>query len=108
GSTHSGQQLLWPGMMRPPYRPAGLTAAQQYYVLRAANPLGGCGRLSRGSLTWVYSARPSPIGRLYSMELDYRQGEHPKVTVINPNLLALTGGKDLPHVYEQDPTLLCL
>jgi hypothetical protein len=42
------------------------------------------------------------------MELDYQQGEYPEVTVIEPNLPTLAGGKDLPHVYEQDPTRLCL
>jgi hypothetical protein len=94
--------------MRPAYRPAGLTAAQQYYVLRTANRFGGSGRLSRGSLTWLYSARPSAIGRLYEMELKYLQGEHPQVIVRAPDLTVLADGKDLPHVYEQQPPRLCL
>jgi len=94
--------------MRHAYRPAGLTAAQQYYVLRTANAFGGHGRLSRGSLVWFYSARPSPIGRLYALELKLQQGEFPQVIVKAPDLNVLAGGKDLPHVYEQKPPRLCL
>jgi hypothetical protein len=92
----------------PVYRPAGLSAAQQYYILRIADPFGGYGQLSRGSLTWLFSARPSAIGRLYTMELKYRQGGHPQIVVKTPDLNALAGGKDLPHVYEQTPPRLCL
>ena len=92
--------------MRSAYRPAGLSAAQQYYVLRTANPFGGHGRLSRGSLIWFYSAWPTAIGRSYTMELKFQQGEFPQVIVREPNLNGLAAGKDLPHVYEQEPPRL--
>mgnify|MGYP003394051487 FL=1 len=90
------------------YRRPGLSAARQYFLLRNANPYGGQGRLSRTSLVWVYSGRPTPVGRLYTLELEFRQGEHPSVSVNSPNLLALASGRALPHVYEQDPARLCL
>lgn len=94
--------------MRPSYRPAGLSAAQQYHILRTASSFGGHGRLSRGSLVWFYSARPSAISRLYAMELTFQQGAFPQVIVRAPDLNALAGGKDLPHVYAQEPPRLCL
>jgi len=94
--------------MRRAYRPAGLSAAQQYNILRTANSFGGRGRLSRSSLVWFYSARPSAISRLYTMELKFQQGEFPQVIVRTPDLNALAGGKDLPHVYAQEPPRLCL
>jgi hypothetical protein len=102
------QHLLWSVRMRLPYQPPGLTAAQQYRVLRTANPFGGHGRLSCGSLVWFYSVRPSAVGRLYALVLKFQQGEFPQVIVKSPDLNALAGGKDLPHVYEQVPPRLCL
>lgn len=94
--------------MRPSFLPSGMTAAQQYLRLRSASPLGGRGQLSPGQLVWFYSAQPSLIGRLYDLELRYQQGGQPQVIVSNPHLPSLAGGKDLPHVFQQDPTRLCL
>jgi len=94
--------------MARPFRAPGLTAAQQYRILRSANPFGGTGKLHPGALTWTYRGRPSVVGRLYTLELQYQQGEFPDVVVCNPDLSILANGKDLPHVYEQDPPRLCL
>jgi len=48
------------------------------------------------------------VYHLYSMELKFQQGEFPQVIVRAPDLNGLAGGKDLPHVYEQEPPRLCL
>jgi hypothetical protein len=94
--------------MGVPYLSSGLSAAQQYFLLRNANSLGGSGRLSKGVLSWNYEACPNPIGRLYQLVLTYKQGKLPTVMVRSPNLTWLAQGKPLPHVYSEDPVRLCL
>src|SRR5258708_32822077 len=94
--------------MTRPFRAPGLSAAQQYQVLRCANPFGGTGKLRPGGLVWLYSGRPSPIGRLYKLELRYQQSGYPEVFVREPNIGVLAGGRNLPHVYQQTPPQPCL
>ena len=86
-----------------------LTAAQQFDNLRR-NPLcvHGDGQLPPGRLIWIYSAQPTPGSRIYSVRIDYRQFEYPEVYVDAPDLVVLSGGRRLPHVYGQDPPRLCL
>jgi hypothetical protein len=93
-------------MGAPP--PRALTAAEQFLVLQT-NPLtAGTGALGVGSLIWRYVATPSPLGRLYDLRLDFRQGHPPDVFVEHPDLAELADGRELPHVYQQQPTELCL
>lgn len=82
--------------------------AQQYFLLRHGSPIRGDGGVKNGVLSWLYSVRPSPVGRLYTLFLRMRQGDLPKVVVRAPDLNILAEGKDLPHVYQQDPPELCL
>ena len=49
-----------------------------------------------------------PLSRLYMLRIDYQQGDAPDVSVVDPDLVDLAGGRKLPHVYEQRPTRLCL
>ena len=85
-----------------------LTAAQQYLHL-GSNPICiGTGVLRPGRLTWSYEASPTPLGRLYLVRINYRQGRTPNAFVVDPDLTALAGDRRLPHVYEQKPTRLCL
>lgn len=85
-----------------------LTPAQQFVNLKA-NPLTrGDGELVRGRLSWRYVGRPSPISRAYALRIEHAPGEAPSVFVDGPDLVAIAGGRDLPHVYSQDPTRLCL
>ncbi len=90
-----------------PRRPL-LTAAQQYAHLKANAICEGKGTLKPGRLSWRFEASPSPLSRRYSVRIDYRQGEKPRVFVDRPDLVELSGGRRLPHVYEQKPTRLCL
>lgn len=91
-----------------PRRPPPLSVAKQYYALAASSICGGNGTLGRGQLTWKFSARPSPLSREYRLRITYKQGGTPKVFVENPDLTILAEGENIPHVYKQKPTQLCL
>jgi hypothetical protein len=86
-----------------------LSAAQQYLALRS-NPVcgGGQGALGRGQLAWTWQAAPSPLGRIYTLRVEFKEGGIPNVFVDQPNLAALAEGRKLPHVYSESPTRLCL
>jgi hypothetical protein len=89
-------------------RRPSLTAAQQYANLRANPVCVGRGTLRAGELIWTYTASPTPLSRTYELVIRYRQGGSPETHVVAPDLVALSGGRRLPHVYRQKPTKLCL
>jgi len=91
-----------------PYRRQGLSLALQYVLLRDRSPFPGEGGVKKGVLTWLYSARPSSMGRLYTLLLRLKERDLPSVMVRAPDLNALADGKKLPHVYRQQPPELCL
>ena len=86
----------------------GVSLAQQLLLLRARSALPGEGGVKRGVLTWLYTARPSPVGRLYTLLLRLKEAEFPSVIVRAPDLNALASGKKFPHVYGDQPPELCL
>jgi hypothetical protein len=80
-----------------------LTAAEQFCCLRS-NPIScGRGELRPGRLKWRFDTRPTPVSRVYTLDLQYRQGYAPRITVISPDLVALASGRKIPHVYRQMP-----
>jgi hypothetical protein len=84
-----------------------LTTAQQFVNLRS-NPLSaGSGELRAGLLTWRFDASPSPVSRIYRVRIEMKRDGPPRTIVEAPDLEALAGGNDLPHVYR-NPTRLCL
>lgn len=85
-----------------------ISIAKQYHALVSSSICPGQGELGMGRLVWEFSARPSPLSREYRLRIVYKQGGTPRVFVIDPDLTELAGGKDLPHVYQQKPTQLCL
>lgn len=88
--------------------PKPLTAAQQFLLL-TKNPLSvGDGELGSGHFNWYYKSSPTPLSRIYDARLEFEVNRSPRVFLDNPDLLMLSGGKDLPHVYDQKPTRLCL
>src|SRR5205823_3621523 len=91
------------------FRSRDLTVAQQYYALRSSKVFSsGTGFVSRNALTWNIEVAPSPLSRLYGLRIFYKPPTPPKVYVVSPDLLDLAGGRELPHVYEQQPVRLCL
>lgn len=85
-----------------------LTAAEQFHLLRSSALCRGEGRVRAGRLEWRFEARPTPLSRLYTLDLTYQQGKSPKVTVVRPDLPSLAGGRTIPHLYRQRPPRLCL
>src|SRR5207253_3209724 len=61
------------------------------------------GALRPGRLTWRFDTRPTPVSRGYTLDLQYSQGCAPRITVIDPDLVALASGRTIPHVYRQHP-----
>lgn len=88
--------------------PRPLTAAQQYVCLQGNPNCLGAGRLSPGHLLWRYQTSPTPVSRLYTVRLEYRQTTKPDAYIEQPDLVDMAGGRRLPHVHQQQPTRLCL
>jgi hypothetical protein len=88
--------------------PKPLTAAQQFLLL-TKNPLSaGEGELGSGCFRWHYKASPTPLSRIYDARVEFAPNHSPRVFIDDPDLLMLSGGEDIPHVYDQKPTRLCL
>lgn len=89
--------------------PRPLSIAQQYHHLRH-NPISaGTGHLGCGRLLWHYEAQPTVVSRPYKVRITYALDQQPQILVAAPNLIELAGpNRRLPHVYQQDPPILCL
>ena len=85
-----------------------LTVAQQLMGLRRVCPDGRGGFYRVGALQWNYETRPTSISRVYKIQIRYRLGKSPEVFVMSPNLRDLSGGTQIPHLYDQDRQKLCL
>lgn len=90
------------------FKERAFSAAEQYHLLRSCSIATGNGCLRHGKLTWNCEIRPTPLSRRYLIRISYRLKESPKVVVVRPDLRELAGGRELPHVYSQDPPRLCL
>jgi len=91
-----------------PRGPQPLSPAQQLLSLNAGSSSHGAGSLRHGRLVWNYDARPTPLSRSYRLRITYRHAATPETFVLHPHLPTLAEGRDLPHVYQQDPPRLCL
>ena len=89
-------------------KPRPLTVAQQFLNLRLNPACAGEGRLRGNTLTWELPIRPTPLSREYATRLEFRQNGPPHIYIDQPDLVILSEGRRLPHVYQQRPTLLCL
>ena len=88
-------------------RRAPLQLAAQIIGMRTRFPQGEIIRSGR-SFTWQGTLSPLDGCRAYTVKLVFSQGKHPQVFVVEPDLLALSGGRRLPHVYDQAKQKLCL
>lgn len=84
-----------------------LTPAQQYLFLRNSRVGHGAGTLGAAGLTWEYKERPTPLSRAYTVRIEYKRQGIPQVFIKDPEITALAGGRDIPHVYKH-PLRLCL
>lgn len=72
------------------------------------NPLCvGKGTVRNGKLLWKYEAQSCPLGRIYTVEIQFVAGSSPNVFLREPDIRLLAGDRDIPHVYH-NPLRLCL
>jgi hypothetical protein len=84
-----------------------LSPAQQYLFLKNSRVGHGSGTLNTAGLTWEYGDRPTPLSREYLIRIEYKRRDIPRVFVRDPDINALAGDREIPHVYK-DPLHLCL
>lgn len=85
----------------------GLTPSQQLLLLKQNPVCIGRGGVSRGKLNWRFSVQPTPLSRIYEVEVTYREGNSPDVFVRDPDIRLLAGSREVPHIYH-NPLRLCL
>lgn len=93
--------------MRPHTTRKGLTLPQQFLFLRNSKTAAGSGILTPQRLEWHFAARPTPMSREYQIRIELQNDATPDVTVLEPDVRALAGTRDLPHIYH-NPDRLCL
>lgn len=85
-----------------------LTAAQQHAGLANNPACPGMGSVRMGRLCWKYASVPTPLSREYGIRIVHATGKVPVTYVDSPDLVALGGGRRIPHVYSEVPLRLCL
>lgn len=85
-----------------------LTVAQQYLGLATNPACPGKGFVRSGRVSWTYVTSPTPLSREYAIRIAYGIGRHPATYVQNPDLVTLSDGRRIPHVYSEVPVRLCL
>ena len=61
--------------------------------------------VQRNGMIWEGDLLPTPLSKLYTVRLNYKLGEPPRVNVLKPELITPEGEK-LPHTYSKKQ--LCL
>jgi hypothetical protein len=89
-------------------RQSELSVSVQLMHLRRNPICSGEGALRPNCLSWRFACQPTPMARAYHIRIDYARGDHPIVTVLDPDLSALAAGRRIPHVYSEKPMRLCL
>jgi len=89
-------------MAIPRSRPKNLAIQQRH--LRSLFPDAQCW-IRRSELTFIVDLTPTPISETYKIQLKYKLGKPPKVTVLEPKLEPIDGYQ-LPHTYKDGS--LCL
>ena len=83
----------------------------QKFLLTQSFPAERC-FINGNMLLWEGWVAPSAIGRKYHLRVEYEWRGVPKIFVTQPNLRGIADsaipGRDLPHVYSQEPVRLCV
>jgi hypothetical protein len=94
--------------MRPRWpKISPLNIAHQLCDLERLYP-NGEGRIARDRLVWRRKLKPSAFSREYLVQIDYQEGHFPTVRVLQPTINELSGGKKIPHVFNDVGDPLCL
>ena len=88
--------------------PSVMTMAEQAAQLRYFYPESKVVNLDHGNLIWRCELTPSEISDIYTIEIRYFSGEHPKMYVVKPKPLMLhPGATELPHVFNHERQEIC-
>lgn len=89
-----------------PRRSSTLSIGQQAFLLK--NAISGA-KIVTGTrrLDFRVEVRPTPLSRMYDLQICYKLGQHPVSTILAPNLGLLTDEK-IPHLWKTSPYELCL
>lgn len=94
-------------MSRRFHRSPPLSLGAQALGLRRLFP-NGATTVRHDEIGWRGELSHDEYGRIYDIEMRYRRADAPAVWVRAPDLHPLTGGRRLPHVYDQKAQRLCL
>jgi len=64
--------------------------------------------INRNKLVWKGTLKPTPLSDSYDIKLEYKEGYHPCIYVINKKLELYPGKDSLPHVYSTECQWLCV
>lgn len=95
-------------MSRWPSRSAPRLALPLQLLMLHRHFPSGDGTLRNGQLLWRQKVQPTPISREYQLRISYADRSVPKAAIEHPCLSALAEGREIPHLYRQDPAWLCL
>lgn len=89
-------------------RPRPLSLERQLLNLQALWPLGKAS-IAGNALVWIGFLTPTVLSRTYRVRLTLPPGTaRPVVQVLEPDLRALAGPGEIPHLYCQERLHLCL
>ena len=83
----------------------GLTVPQQALKMKTLYRNFDCS-LKPDAVVSTGSIRPSALSEDYRVQIAYKLGEAPKVSVLAPKLRRRADGEAIPHIYSEDR--LCL
>ncbi len=73
---------------------------KQFLHLRNRFGSGDQSRIKAGELVWELSLQPSPLCRIYRIQIRYSSGGLPSIFVLDPDLSRLAAGRQIPHLYS--------
>ena len=86
---------------------------QRLHLKKATN--GRCEAMCPHLLRWLYTTRPSALGRDYLVLISYHLGNTPTAYILSPNLPQISPDQTnlIPHIYSEKkdakyPNAICL
>ena len=95
-----GRKKSYTSKSRPP-----ITVALQALGLKHMFPESKTKLNKNVALSWTGQIQPSSLSQRYTVNIRYKLGERPRVTVVAPKLISRNGGK-IPHLFPGEE--LCL
>lgn len=87
------------------FSPKQLTVMQQVLRMKTLHPQFSVS-IGKGRAVWTGEVTPSALSERYVVQVIYKQGRSPRISVLSPKLRRRADGKPIPHTYPGDE--LCL